>query len=628
MTSDQRPQRLPRLSSLLLLLFLLLLSLHPAAAQLGGPPPFNPMARHSVSLGLLVDLTGSVQVENLTVIDAMLAIASEAALQPGFFTWQNSSSDNSSTELTVSINWSSRDTLCNPSQSLLDTIDFVLPEYNIVALLGPPCTSSAQSSSTVAEYYSIPQLSFGAEGDLLNSLQQYPFLLRTVGSHASIAGVVISLLQQYGWFYFTVIASRSEFGIDVLSDLSAESQQWGLTMLTSVNFQLDDPDFLIVLDTINRTQTAGGHVFVLASNEVECQTLLTRVYAQGLMTPGNVFIAAGPACIDSSFNGSIPAGQLAPVLPGVFFINASFDLANPAYQALAAEYLQLTNASAGAVASISYENLLLYDSVTAILQGMRLMFEAGVAPLHSNGQVLMSTLLHRVDFLGVTGNVSFSRIDGSRIGNQYSVSQFNASALSAQMATATVTGQVLTYDAVPVPIYLYTTTAAQPYWLGGGDSVPDAYTPPVLSSSSGVSISSDALTAIICIAVVLSFLILLGSCLFLIWRRETGKVMQRLSYALQQTELARQNEAEANKAKSRFLSDAAAAQQPTAVSVTASTQLTLFLSPVLCPSLPAEPTCRMRSARAAQLSSSRAGRQLSTDPGVRCVCSVCRSAPL
>ena len=568
-----------------LLLLLLLTLLHPSPTASQATAPFDPTKTVKVVLGLLLDISGQVEVENATDVTDLLTVA-RLNVNSSFFTWLNRSSGVTS-NLSVSLSSASRDTLCLPTKAALAAIDIVLPQYNVAALIGPPCDASTEATTSIAESYSLPQVTFGAEEDALSDQTRYSWLLRTVGSHSSRAGVIVEFALRFGWTHFTIIASRSTYGMDMLNDLQEQAQQWGVNVLGSINYQAASPNLTSVMAEVSRAQSSGGHVFVLAANDVACQQLLLTAWQRGLMGPGSVWIAGGSACVDTTFPNSTSPALLAPVLPSVLFINDSFDATSPQYLGLISSYAQLTNATSTPI--IPFENLLLYDSIMAVLYGMRNLLYNGIVPSPKTGASLFAALLANVSFQGVTGLVDFSHIDNSRLGNSYNVLQFNRTGNAVVLATATVTGHTYTYDGVAIPTYNLTLSGTRPYW--SGLTLPAAYTP-AQAPSGGISISTQVLTVIICIACLVGCCILSGISFVVLWRAKTTKVMSRLSGALADAERARRNEAEAYKAKSQFLAKSAhqfSNSQPSCVVVFPSHACPSVLFPVSA--------CRTRSAR-------------------------------
>ena len=538
------PFHLPLLV-LLLLLFSLLLS--PVSSQ--STLPFDPTKAVKVVLGLLLDIAGAVEVENITDVGNLLNVARQA-VNTSFFTYLNTTSG-ATTNVSVIISMQSRDTLCMPTKATLTAIDIVLPQYNVAALIGPPCDASAEATTSISESSSLPQLTFGAEEDVLSDQTRYAWLLRTVGSHNARAGVIVNTALRFGWTHFTIIASRSTYGMDMLSDLQEQAQQWGITTLGSINYQAAQPNWTYVLAEVTRMQAGGGHLFVIAANDVACQQLLLTAWQHGLMGPGMVWFAGGTACVDTSYPNSTLPALLAPVLPSVLYLNDSFDATTPQYLSFVSSYAALTNSSTPPV--IPFENLLLYDSIMAVLYAMRNLLYNGISPSPKTGAALLAALLANVTFQGVTGLVDFSSLDNSRLGCSYAVSQFNRTGDTVVLATATVVGQTFTYDGVAIPTYNLTLSGAKPYWIGL--TLPAAYTPAEALSSGGISISTQVLTVIICIACLVGCCILSGISFVVLWRAKTEKVMSRLSSALADAERARRNEAEAYKAKSQFLAN-------------------------------------------------------------------------
>ena len=549
----------PCLSSPLLLLLcalvLLLLCFGSASAQLAPGHIRDVTARIPLSVGLLVNLQGAnLPVENANQLQGLLKVMFNWASTPGFFQYINATA---TYNLTVALTWQQRDTLCVPSKAIQDVIDQDLPQYNVMALVGPSCDSSVQSSSEVAESYAFPQVSFGGAADYLNDVIDYPFLVRTMGNHASQAAAVIQLLLHYGWDHFSVVASRSQFGLDVLADLQQLATKYSLNLVSSVNFQNSIHDWSYIVNNTRMAEREGEHIIVLASDEVLCQQAIYELNASGLLQPGDVLIAAGPSCVDLTLPNSTLAIQ--SLLPGVFYVNNSWSTSDRLYSKLVADYYNVTG---NYTADFSYDALLLLDSILTTVHAAQTMYRVGVPPNHTNGALTMSVIQNMAPFHGFTGNVSFSKLDGSRIGAPYTIQQFNASGHSVQIATVTISGQQFTYDQVPIPVVTFVPTTAVPFfgsnWTNAS-AVPPSWTPPIIpplvEDNVSYQLSTTAIAILICVGVLCAFVICFGGLGVHIWNRKTRLVMSQLRSALDAAESARANEAEAYKAKSQFLAN-------------------------------------------------------------------------
>ena len=543
--------------SLLLVAALVVLSawLGPASSQLipGNIP--NPYARIPLSVGLLVNLAGvEAPLESSTMLQGLLKVMQNWATTPGFFQFTNATA---TYNLTIGLAWQQRDTLCVPSKAIQDVIDQDLPQYNVMALVGPSCDSSVQASTELAQSYGFPQVSFGGADDYLNDVIDYPYLVRTMGNHASQAATIIALMLHYGWDHFSVVASRSQFGLDVLADLDQLATQYSLTLVSSVNFQNNVQNWTYMLRDVMEAEVKGEHIIVMASDEPLCQEAIYQLNMSGLLREGDVIIAAGPSCVDITLPNSTAA--IRPLLPGIFYVNNTWNTTDHLYQRLVHDYYNVTG---NYTDNFSYDIMLLLDAILTTFVAAQEMYRVGVPPNHTNGALTLSVIQSLTGFHGFTGNVSFSKLDGSRIGAPYTIQQFNATGQSVQMATTTITGQTFTYDAVPIPVVKFVPTMAVPYWGSNwtnASATPASWTPPIIpplvEDSVSYKLSPLLVAIIICIAVICLFVICFGGLGVHIWNRKTRKVMTQLKSALDAAENARANEAEAYKAKSQFLAN-------------------------------------------------------------------------
>ena len=534
---------------------LLLSWLNPSESQLTPEIIPKPSAHFPLSLGVLANIRGDSDagpVEDTNQLSDLLQVMHNWATTPGFFQYINATA---TYNLTVALTWQTRDTLCVPSRAILDVIDQDLPAYNVITLVGPSCDSSVQATTELAQSYSLPQISFGGADDSLNDVIDYPYLVRTMGNHASQAAAVVALLMNYGWDHFSVVASRTQFGIDILADLNQLATEYSLTLVKSANFQNDVQNWSYVLNDITVAEEAGEHIIVLASDEVLCQEAIQQLHIHGLLGPNVILIAAGPSCVDTTLENSTLA--IEPLLPGIFYVNNTWNTSDHLYQRLLTDYHNIT----GNYTVFSYDILLLLDAVLTTFTAAQEMFRVGVVPYHYNGGLTLAVIQNLTGFHGLTGNVSFSKYDGSRIGVPYTIQQFNKAGHSAQIATVTITGQRFTYDSVPIPAVTFVPTSAQPYWGSNwtNSSAPPSWTPPVippvLEQSVSYELSGTLVAIIICVGVLCLFVICFGGLGVHLWNRKTHKVMSQLKTALEEAETARINEAEAYKAKSQFLAN-------------------------------------------------------------------------
>ena len=531
------------------LIFLVSLLSSPSTAQ---SAVFDPTKRFTVQFAILLDVSGSIEPENLTDVNNLFLTLKTVTAAPSFFVYFNASSG-LTVPLSVTYQDITRDTVCDPIKSSLAAYDVTLPGSNIAALIGPPCSASTESSLPIAAMNSLPQISYGATDDLLNDITRFSWLVRTVGNDAARAGVIVEALLEYGWTHFSVILQKSSFGVNVLNDLTQAGENNGLTLVSSFAYYAAAPNWTAIAEFVVKRQQQGSHVFVVAADDATCQHLLLQAWQRGLMGPGNVWIAAGANCVDSTIPGSVDPAVLALVTPGVLFVNHSFNASTPQYSAFLDTYALVSNATYTPI--VPYENLLLYDTMMTLAYGFKNLFYQGIAPGLKTGAALLSTIIQNVSFVGVTGPVSYSHYDQTRLGVQYGLYQVNRSGGVVNLATAAVSGQTFTYDMTAIPTYNFSLSGAAAYWQGTGQ-VPLAWTPPPTpeaSSKGGISISTQVLTVIICIACLVGCCIMAGVSFVALWRAKTTKVMDRLSQALADAERARRNEAEAYKAKSQFL---------------------------------------------------------------------------
>lgn len=164
-------------------------------------------------------------------------------------------------------------------------------ETDIVAIIGPQCSTVAHIISYVSNELQVPLLLFGVTDPTLSSLQ-YPFFVRTTQSDSYQMTAVAEMVSYYGWKAVSVIFVDNEYGrngVSALNDKLAErrcriSYKSGIPPESGVNTGY-------VMDLLVKVALMESRVIVLhVSPSLGFQVFSVAKYL-GMMGNGYVWIA-------------------------------------------------------------------------------------------------------------------------------------------------------------------------------------------------------------------------------------------------------------------------------------------------------------------------------------------------
>ncbi|KAJ3693932.1 hypothetical protein LUZ60_009412 [Juncus effusus] len=117
----------------------------------------------------------------------------------------------------------SRDSNCSGFLGIIEALQFM--EMDIVAIIGPQCSSIAHIISSISNALQVPLLSFATDPTL--SSLEFPFFVRTTHSDVYQMAAIADIIDSYGWKHVTAIYTDDEYGrngIAVLDDNLTEKR--------------------------------------------------------------------------------------------------------------------------------------------------------------------------------------------------------------------------------------------------------------------------------------------------------------------------------------------------------------------------------------------------------------------
>lgn len=159
-----------------------------------------------------------VNVGALFTLDSTIGRVAKIAIEEAVKDVNSNSSILHGTKLNITMQSSN----CSGFIGMVEALQFM--ETDIVAIIGPQCSTVAHIISYVSNELQVPLLSFGVTDPTLSSLQ-YPFFVRTTQSDLYQMTAVAEMVSYYGWKAVSVIFVDNEYGrngVSALNDKLAE----------------------------------------------------------------------------------------------------------------------------------------------------------------------------------------------------------------------------------------------------------------------------------------------------------------------------------------------------------------------------------------------------------------------
>ncbi|KAH9759666.1 glutamate receptor 3.3 [Citrus sinensis] len=305
-----------------------------------------------------------VNVGALFTLDSTIGRVAKIAIEEAVKDVNSNSSILHGTKLNITMQSSN----CSGFIGMVEALRFM--ETDIVAIIGPQCSTVAHIVSYVSNELQVPLLSFGVTDPTLSSLQ-YPFFVRTTQSDSFQMTAVAEMVSYYGWKAVSVIFVDNEYGrngVSALNDKLAErrcriSYKSGIPPESGVNTGY-------VMDLLVKVALMESRVIVLhVSPSLGFQVFSVAKYL-GMMGNGYVWIATDwlAYMLDSA---SLPSDTLES-MQGVLVLRQHIPESDRKKNFLS----RWKNLTGGSLGMNSY-GLYAYDSVWLLAHAIESFFNQG-----------------------------------------------------------------------------------------------------------------------------------------------------------------------------------------------------------------------------------------------------------
>ncbi|KAJ0086243.1 hypothetical protein Patl1_09367 [Pistacia atlantica] len=320
-----------------------------------------------VSIGAIFTFNSTIgRVAKIAIEEAVKDVNSNSSILPG-------------TKLNITM----QDSNCSGFLGMAEALQFM--ETDIVAIIGPQCSTVAHIICHVANELQTPLLSFGATDPTLSSIQ-FPYFVRTTQSDSYQMAAVAEIVDHYGWTAVIAIFVDDDYGrngIAALSDKLAErrckiSYKAAIPPGSGVNQN-------VIMDLLVKVALMESRIIVLhASGDIGFRVFSAANYLQ-MMDNGYVWIATDWLAYILDSNSPLPSDTM-DKMQGVLALRQHI----PDSERKRAFLSRWRNLAGGHLGMNSY-GLYAYDSVWLLAHALDTFFNQGGIISFSNDSRFLSS---------------------------------------------------------------------------------------------------------------------------------------------------------------------------------------------------------------------------------------------
>ncbi|GJN18809.1 hypothetical protein PR202_gb06011 [Eleusine coracana subsp. coracana] len=315
-----------------------------------------------------------------------------------------------------------RDTNCDDGfLGMVQALQFM--ETDVIAIIGPQCSTIAHIISFVANELRVPLMSFASDATL--SSIQFPFFVRTVPSDLYQMEAVAAVVDYYRWKIVTAIYIDDDYGRNGIAALDDALTARRCKISYKIGFAANTrrSDLLNLLVTVSNMES---RVIVLHTRAEQGFQLLSLANRLNMMGNGYVWIATDWLSSYLDANSSVPA-EILYGMQGVLTLRAHIPKSKMQSN-LVSKWGSLSKKYNHSDLRINAYGFYVYDSVWTVARALDAFFDDGGSISFSNdsrlhdetggtlhleamsifnmGNKMLDKIKH-VNFTGASGQVKF-----------------------------------------------------------------------------------------------------------------------------------------------------------------------------------------------------------------------------
>ncbi|RCV05816.1 hypothetical protein SEVIR_1G112500v4 [Setaria viridis] len=264
-----------------------------------------------------------------------------------------------------------RDTNCDDGfLGMVEALQFM--ETDVIAIIGPQCSTIAHIISYVANELQVPLMSFASDATL--SSIQFPFFVRTMPSDLYEMAAVAAVVDYYQWKIVTAIYIDDDYGRNGIAALDDELTARRCKISYKVGFPSNArrSELLHLLVTVSNMES---RVIILHTGADPGLKLLSLANGLNMMGNGYVWIATDWLSSYLDANSSVPAETI-NAMQGVLTVRPHIPESKMKSN-LMSKWRSLSKKYNHSNLRLSAYGFYVYDSVWAVARALDAFFDDG-----------------------------------------------------------------------------------------------------------------------------------------------------------------------------------------------------------------------------------------------------------
>ncbi|KAK3232024.1 hypothetical protein Dsin_003905 [Dipteronia sinensis] len=260
------------------------------------------------------------------------------------------------------------DSNCSGFVGMIEALKFM--ETDIVAIIGPQCSTVAHIISYVSNELKVPLLSFAVTDPTLSSLQ-FPFFVRTTQSDAYQMAAVAETVEHFGWKAVLAIYVDNEYGRNGISALNDKLAERRCKISNKVGIPPSGVNKGVIMDILVNVALMESRVIILHVGPELGFLVFSVAHYLGMMGNGYVWIATDWLAYYLDTNSPLPHEKM-DTMQGVILLRQH----TPDSDRKRAFLSRWKHLNGGSLGMNSY-GLYAYDSVWMVAHAIDAFFNQG-----------------------------------------------------------------------------------------------------------------------------------------------------------------------------------------------------------------------------------------------------------
>ncbi|XP_072031852.1 gamma-aminobutyric acid type B receptor subunit 2-like [Amphiura filiformis] len=179
------------------------------------------------------------------------------------------------------------DTRCDAGLGTRMLFDQLYTKPQKIMILGPACSTAAQSVAETAYHWNLVTMSYSAASSALSDREKYPYFYRTYMPDAAVNPARVRLMKDFNWNRVATIHYNHELFSLAIDDLLTLLNEANITIITSESFAASPKN------QIANIKAQDAKIIVANMYENQARRVFCEAYKQGLTGDDYVWLLIG-----------------------------------------------------------------------------------------------------------------------------------------------------------------------------------------------------------------------------------------------------------------------------------------------------------------------------------------------